>query len=143
MNCVARNWSGMFMLNIGYSRDVLRYSGSGMGTSDLKLLAALHILLLNFVDELRRAKLVRDVHVEHRILARRVAVQRIGHGHIDHEARAGGLVALPFVPARQLKALPVIAKRDAMARHVMPGPMAHFRSPGESGRVRAAFGRFS
>src|ERR1035438_7699891 len=30
MNCVARNWSGMFMLNIGYSRDVLRYRGSGM-----------------------------------------------------------------------------------------------------------------
>ena len=84
-----------------------------------KRLAALHILLLNLVDELRRAKLVRDVHVEHRILARRVAVQRIGHGHIDYEARASGLVALSFVPARQFKTLPVIAKRNAMARQVM------------------------
>src|ERR1035438_1382120 len=82
--------------------------------------AFVDVLLPDLMYELRGAVLVRDVHVEARILARGVAVERLRHRHIGEKAGAGGLQTAAFVDSRQFESFAAIIKGYAMAREMVP-----------------------
>src|ERR1035438_2685835 len=89
------------------------------------------------MDELRGAVLVRDVHVEARILARGVAIERLRHGHIGEKTGAGGFQVALFVDSRQLESFAKVKKRYAMPRKMVPDSAALELFLGVHGRSRS------
>src|ERR1039458_10520381 len=99
--------------------------------------ARVDVLFSDLMDELRSAVLVRDVHVEARILARGVAIERLGHGHIGEKTGAGGFQVALFVDSRQLESFAKVIERYAMPRKMVPDSAALELLLGVHGRSRS------